>query len=396
MIIMPLGIASATPTATRHLPSLALWREGCTFLFDCGENTQMRMLQAGMKRSKIEYIFISHLDGDHIFGLLGLLSTFQLQRRDKKLTIVGPERIREFVEVNMKLAGLDLNFELEFTLLKEGFEHQVVVDDKEYFVEARPLQHTSFCVGYRFQEKDKPGKVDAEKAASLGITEDQHYKDLKAGKDVTLADGSTVKSSDIVGEHQKGQSFAYVTDTNFCENAILLADNVTILYHEATFSHSLKEKADESGHSSAQEAAIVAKTANVEKLVLSHFSARYTNQFVLLKEAKAVFANSWLANELKQIMTKPKQEKGILKPLIELVDANSGKPKAPAPKKRIPAKKTGGPKKRFTKRTNSRYYKSNEGGKPPRHEKVRKDSPHKPKKPLPITPRTPFDDFDRF
>lgn len=394
MIIMPLGVASATPTATRHLPSVALWREGRTFLFDCGENTQMRMLQAGMKRSKIEYIFISHLDGDHIFGLLGLLSTFQLQRREKKLTIVGPERIKDFVQTNMDLAGIELVFELDYVLVKEGFDHQVVVEDEDFFVEARPLQHTSFCVGYRFQEKDKPGKVDAHKASELGITEEEHFKELKAGNDVKLADGTVVKSSDVVGQPQTGESFAYVTDTVFCENAILLAEKVTILYHEATFSHNLKDKAEETGHSSAQDAAIVAKTANAERLVLSHFSARYTNQFILLKEAKAVFPESWLANELRQIMTKPKQEKGILKPTVELVDSNS-KPKAPPPKKRFTGKRRPGSKKRFTKRTNSRYYKSNEGAKP-RHEKVRKDNPHKPKKPLPITPRTPFDDFDRF
>lgn len=394
MIIMPLGVASATPTATRHLSSVALWREGQTFLFDCGENTQMRMLQAGMKRSKVEYIFISHLDGDHIFGLLGLLSTFQLQRREKKLVIIGPERIKDFIETNMTLAGMELVFDMEYVLIKEDFDHKVVLDEEEYFVEARPLQHTSFCVGYRFQEKDKPGKVDAKKASELGIEKDSQFKELKAGKDVTLSDGTVVKSDDIVGQPQAGESFAYVTDTVFCENAIRLADKATILYHEATFSHTLKEKAEETGHSTAQEAGIVAKTANAERLILSHFSARYTNQFLLLKEAKAVFPESWLANELRQIMTKPKQEKGIFKPTVELVDT-SGKPAVPAPKKRIPAKGRVGSKKRFTKRTNSRYYKSNEGDRP-RHEKVRRDNPHKPKKPLPITPRTPFDDFDRF
>ncbi|MEX2632962.1 MAG: ribonuclease Z [Balneolales bacterium] len=396
MIIMPLGVASATPTSTRHLSSVALWREGSTYLFDCGENTQMRMLQAGMKRSKIEYIFISHMDGDHIFGLLGLLSTFQLQRRDKKLTIVGPKKIKDFVQSNMKLTGLDLNYEINYTLLKEKFDHEVVVDEADFYVEARPLEHTSFCVGYRFQEKDKPGKVDAQKAGEFGITKDSDFKTLKAGSDVELEDGTLVRSSDIVGEAQAGESFAYVTDTVFCENAVKLADNVTILYHEATFSHTLKGKAEETGHSSAQEAAIVAKTANAGKLVLSHFSARYTNPFVLLKEAKEVFPESVVAAELKQIMTKPHLEKGIIKPTVELVDANF-KPKAqPEPKKKFIPKKTSGTKKRFTKRTNSRYYKSSDGDRPVRHERVRKDNPHKPKKPLPITPRTPFDDFDRF
>ncbi|MDX1639782.1 MAG: MBL fold metallo-hydrolase, partial [Balneolaceae bacterium] len=213
MIIVPLGVASATPTATRHLASVAVWREGSIFLFDCGENTQMRMLQGGMKRSKIECICLSHFDTDHFSGLIGLLSTLQLQRRDQKLTIVAPKGIKKFVEFNIDFAGLELTYPIDYVEVEEDFEHQRVLDEDEYYIEARPLNHSKFCIGYRFQEKDKPGKVDAEKAEKMGISEDWQYKELKAGNDVELDDGTIVKSHDIVGHPRPGDSFAYITDT---------------------------------------------------------------------------------------------------------------------------------------------------------------------------------------
>ncbi len=322
MIIMPLGVGSATPTADRHLASVAMWREGRIFLFDCGENCQMRMLQAGMKRSKIDYIFISHLDGDHFFGLPGLITTMQLQRREKPLHIVSPEGIQKFLDAAIDAVKLELCFDIVYHEIPIGTEHTVVAEETDFTVEARKLEHSTYCVGYRFQERDKPGKVNAELATSLGITEDQQFKDLKNGLDVTLADGSVVKSDDIVGETIRGTVFAYVTDTQFCENAVKLADHASILYHEATFGQNLKDKADETGHSTAQEAAIVAKTANAQRLVIGHFSARYTNPFVLLKEAKAVFDDTWIATELRPIMTDPEQERGIFQPPMQQRDSS--------------------------------------------------------------------------
>ncbi len=314
MIVMPLGTGSATPTADRHLASVALWREGRVFLFDCGENAQMRMLQAGMKRSKIDYIFITHLDGDHFFGLPGLITTMQLQRREKPLHIVSPEGLQAFVEAAIDAVKLELGFDLIFHEIPVGTDHMVVVEEEDFTVEVRKLEHPTYCVGYRFEERGKPGKVNADRAAELGITEDQQFKDLKAGQSVTLADGTTVHPDEIVGQPVRGHVFAYVTDTRFCENAVRLAENATILYHEATFGQNLKDKAVDTGHSTAQEAGIVAKTAGVERLVIGHFSARYTNAFVLLKEAKSVFDNTWVATELRPIMTDPAQEHDIFKP----------------------------------------------------------------------------------
>lgn len=408
MIIIPLGVSSATPTAVRHLPSVALWRDGNVFLFDCGENTQMRLLQAGVKRSKIESIFISHLDGDHIFGLFGLLSTLQLQRRDRELTIIGPKGLKKMIDAVFGTAELELEFPITYKELKSDFDHEVVLEGEEFYVEARPLKHNKFCIGYRFQEKDRPGKVDAAKATEAGISEDSQFKALKQGDDVTLEDGSVVHSADIVGDPRPGESFVYVTDTEFCENSIRLAENATILYHEATFGEPLKEKAEDTGHSSAQDAAIVAKTAKAQRLVIGHFSARYSNQFLLLKEARGVFEKTWLAYELRPIFTNPEQEKEIISPRVEIIDLKDKKAqRARKSFKPAPKRKGGFKKKRFKRKpANARYYKGGDSDRPqkPRYSKPHKrteegqgrPSPHRPSKPLPITPRTPFDDFDRF
>lgn len=404
MIIVPLGVASATPTAVRHLPSVALWREGDVHLFDCGENAQMRMLQAGIKRSKIENILISHFDVDHYSGLIGLISTLQLQRRENPLTIIGPTGIKEYVEWNIKFAKTELNFDINYVEVEEDFESQRVVDAEEYYIEARPLNHTAFCMGFRFQEKDKPGKVDAEKAHALGITEDEQFKALKAGEDIELEDGKVVKSYDIVGHPRPGDSFAYITDTKYCPNAVKLAMNTNILYHEATFSESLAEKAAETGHSTSADAARVANEAQTKLLVIGHFSARYTNPFVLLREARAKFFPAWLATELRPIYTNPSQEKGIVKQKVHLKEIDESQSQKPR-------------KKKFDKGGGSKRFRSRKGGSSDRRSKSRDDSgerrkrrPERQKRDYNnnndnkgssrptkhITPRTPFDNFDRF
>jgi ribonuclease Z len=411
MIIVPLGVASATPTATRHLPSVALWREGTICLFDCGENTQMRMLQAGLKRSKVDYIFITHFDVDHYSGLIGLLSTLQLQRRDNTLTITGPKGIKKYVEWNFKFAEVDLNFEIKYVEIEDDFEGGKVIDEEEFYVEARPLKHNKFCVGYRFQEKDKPGKVNAEKAEAMGISEDWQYKDLKAGKDVELDDGTVVESSDIVGHPRPGDSFAYITDTSYHPNSVKLAMNTNILLHEATFSENLADKAEETGHSTSIDAARVANEAQTKLLVITHFSARYTNPFVLLREARKDFFPAWLATELRPIFTDPAHEKGIIQPKVYIKEIDGSSSGSGDKKSR--GKSSGGKKKRFRKRKNykgkgsgSGNYSSRRKSDNDKNKKSRSSDNYRRKKdnrddnserkPRPITPRTPFDDFDRF
>lgn len=419
MIIVPLGVASATPTATRHLSSVALWREGDIHLFDCGENAQMRMLQAGLKRSKIENIFISHFDVDHYSGLIGLISTLQLQRRENDLTIVGPEGIKEFVEWNVKFSKLELSYNINYVEVAEDIESERVVDDDEYYVEARPLNHTKFCMGFRFQEKDKPGKVDAEKAEKLGITEDEQYKTLKAGDDVELEDGTVIKSYEIVGHPRPGDSFAYITDTKYCPNSVKLAMNTNILYHEATFSENLADKASETGHSTSADAARVANEAQTKLLVISHFSARYTNPFILLREAREKFFPAWLATELRPIFTNPSQEKGIVqqKVYIKEIDdkkssgsgGKSSRGSSDRSKKNFRKRKSSSGRSRSSsdRGSSNRRSRSDQGRK--RRDSSSRDHSDKRDKrdqndnnegtsrpPKHITPRTPFDDFDRF
>lgn len=354
MIVVPLGVASATPTAVRHLPAVALWREGSVFLFDCGENAQMRMLQAGIKRSKIECVFISHFDVDHFSGLIGLLSTLQLQRRERPLTLIGPKGLQEFVEWNLNFSSIELGFEIVFVEVEDSIEEATVVDEEDYYVVARPLKHRRFCLGYRFQEKDKPGKVNAELATELGVTDDSHFKALKAGEDVTLDDGTIIKSSEIVGHPRPGDSFAYVTDTEYCPNAVKLALNTNILYHEATFSDTLADKASETGHSSAKDAARVATEAQTKLLVIGHFSARYTNPHVLLKEAREGFYPTWLANELRPIFTDPSHERGIVSPKVELRELKGGRPEGGRPSHRSDNRSSGGRNFRHRKSFNDR------------------------------------------
>lgn len=421
MIVVPLGVASATPTAVRHLPSVALWREGSVFLFDCGENAQMRMLQAGIKRSKIEAIFITHFDVDHYAGLLGLLATFQLQRRDKELVITGPEGIQDFVEWNLKFAEIEPSYDIKYHEIAKDIESDVVLDSEEYYVEARPLKHNKFCVGYRFQEKDRPGKVDADKAQKMGISEDAQYKELKAGNDVTLDDGTVVKSTDIVGHPRPGDSFAYITDTEYTPNSVKLAMNTNILYHEATFGKDLHEKASETGHSSTVDAARVATEAQTKLLVIGHFSARYTNAHDLLKEAREGFFPAWLANELRPIFTDPTHERGIITPKVEineLSDKSSGgknykgkKNYKSSGKKNFRSRKGGSSNRsknysksssrsssdRSSNRSSNKDYKRKTYGSSTysaniKDKKDDSDSNSHRK----ITPRSSYDDFDRF
>ncbi|MEX0593259.1 MAG: ribonuclease Z [Balneolaceae bacterium] len=412
MIIVPLGVASATPTATRHLPSIALWREGSISLFDCGENTQMRMLQAGMKRSRVDHVFLSHFDVDHYTGLIGLLSTLQLQRRERELIIVAPEGIRSYVEWNMSFGEVDVQYPIRYIEIEKDFEGGTVLDEEEYFVEARPLKHNRFCLGYRFQEKDKPGKVDAEKAMKMGIDQDWQYKELKAGNDVTLDDGSVVPAAEIVGHPRPGDSFAYITDSTYSPNSVKLAMNTNILVHEATFSATLAEKATETGHSTSLDAARVANESQTKLLVITHFSARYTNPFVLLREARQEFFPAWLATELRPIFTDPAHEKGIIEPRVFIKelsdrkgtnqrgrDSRSGRatnrPSAAQGRKRR-AKISNNSSERDKSRTGRRRRSesSSSGERRPRRRQVERREPTR--QPRPITPRTPFDDFDRF
>ena len=298
--VIPLGTASAMPTRERHLSSTAVVCGGSMVLFDCGEGTQFRMMQAGLKRPRIDAVFITHLHGDHYFGLMGLLSTLALLKRTAPLTLVGPAGLEALLQ---KLPGVradELTFSIEHVALWDDLVHAVVFETEDFTVEARPVEHRVFTVGYRFQEKTRPGRLDVDRARALGVTEYRHYRALKAGEAVTLDDGSVVLPEAVVGPPRPGQAFAYITDTRPCEAAVTLARDAALLYHEATFGDDLPERAAETGHSTARQAAEIARRAGAARLLLGHFSARYKDVSGLVEEARSVFQNTEAAEELKR------------------------------------------------------------------------------------------------
>lgn len=299
--IVPLGTASAIPTRERNPSALALVRKGRILLFDCGEGTQLRLLEAGLKPTRIDAIFITHLHGDHFFGLMGLLSTLSLMDRTEPLTIVAPVGL---YSVLCDVPGLNvegLGFDVGFRELPDTLQHEVVFENPGYTVEARPIEHRTFSAGYRFEEHRRPGHLDPERARNLGVTAHADFRALKRGEEVRV-NGRVVLPEEVVGPERPGQSFAYVTDTRPCENGRVLARGVDLLYHDATFTETFHARAVETAHSTASEAADVARRAGAKRLLLGHFSARYTDASPLLEEAQSVFQNTEVAEELKRYL----------------------------------------------------------------------------------------------
>lgn len=298
--IIPLGTASAIPTRERHPSALALVRKGRILLFDCGEGTQMRLMKAGLRPTRIDVVFITHLHGDHFFGLMGLLSTLSLMDRVDPLTVVAPVGLADLIYA---MPGLDVErfgFDLAFIEFSEALQKERVYEDEEVWVEARSIEHRTLTAGYRFEEKPKPGHLDVDRARALGVTEYAHFRALKKGEDVALEDGGTVTPEEVIGPERRGRSFAYVTDTRPCENGWVLARDADLIYHEATFAEEFRDRAVETAHSTAREAAEVARRAGAKRLLIGHFSARYTNAGALLGEAQTVFQNTEVAEELKR------------------------------------------------------------------------------------------------
>ncbi len=298
--VIPLGTASAIPTRARHLASTAVLCGGSMVLFDCGEGTQFRLMDAGLKRSRIDAICITHLHGDHYFGLMGILSSMTLLKREAPLTLVGPAGIEAILEALPGVRAEERTFPIDYVVLWDDLTRAVVYETDTYTVEARPVDHRVFTVGYRFQEKTKPGHLDVERARALGVTDYRHYRALKAGETVTLDDGRRVLPEAVVGPPRPGPAFAYVTDTRPCEAAATLARGAALLYHEATFGDDMPQRAAETGHSTARQAAGIALRAQVQKLILGHFSARYKDVSGLVEEARSVFKNTEAAEELKR------------------------------------------------------------------------------------------------
>ena len=298
-----LGTGAGIPAKSRNVTSIALKlleERGTIWLFDCGEATQHQILHTSIKPGRIDKIFITHLHGDHIYGLPGLLSSRSFQGGETVLTLYGPTGIKEFVEVSLRVSGTYLKYPLEIVEMEEG----IIFEDEEFTVEARKLDHGILSYGYRVVEKDRPGTLLVDKLQELGIHPGPIYKTIKAGEPVVLEDGTTIEAQSFLGPNQKGRIVAILGDTRMCEAAQLLAAEADLLIHEATFAQDAGEMAYSYFHSTTGQAAEIAKKANVKKLCLTHISSRYDRNAAeeLVKEAQKIFPNSDIAEDFKSII----------------------------------------------------------------------------------------------
>jgi ribonuclease Z len=303
MRIVLLGTSSAVPTLTRGLSATAVVREGDVFLFDCGEGTQIQLMRSGVKRSRIHSIFIGHLHGDHLYGIAGLLSTMQLDGREEPLNVFGPEGLRGYLSASFRNSDLQqFPFKLHVQEFPRGYRGRVV-EGEEFYVDALPLEHSIFCLGWRLQEKTKAGTFNLEEAERLGIPRGPLYGKLQHGESVTLANGKTITPDMVLGPERPGKSVVYCLDTQFSERSIELADKCTALVHETTFGSEAVDMARERKHSTMQDAARVAKEAGCTQLIATHFSSRYDGRQVkeIANEARSTFENIVVGKDLLEI-----------------------------------------------------------------------------------------------
>ena len=294
-----LGTSAGSPTAERNVSSIMLdlrQERGRLWLFDSGEATQMQMQKAKFSLSKLEMIFLTHLHGDHLFGLPGVLTSRSLMQNQSALTLVGPKGIKQFIQTAIEVSCSWLSYSLNIIEIEQD---SLVFEDNKFRVEAKLLQHRVPSFGYRIVEKDLPAKLDINKLKKDNIQIDSHYAYLKEGLTVTLEDGRTISGKDYQGVIKQGKKLAILGDTIPCQASINLAENVDLLVHEATQEQALEAKAIERGHSTTVHAASIAKQANAKRLIITHISPRYSLQDnqKLVTEARSIFANTEIATD---------------------------------------------------------------------------------------------------
>lgn len=295
MRLITLGTGAGRPTLQRHTSATALEFEGETFLFDCGEATQLQLIRSPLKWGKMTAIFIGHLHGDHVFGLPGLLGTMSLAERQEPLRVFGPKGLQEYLRIHQESHSLWINYPLE---VHEIEAPGLVFETERYQVFTAPLRHIIPCWGYAFRERPRPGLFDEAKAKALGIPEGPERMDLVRGRAVRLADGRVITPEVVVGPARPGRSMAYGLDTGPAPELVELAGGVDLLVHEATFHREFEAEAHQWGHSTAADAAHAAREAGARRLVLTHISQRYLDPRVLLEEADKVFPHPEAAEDL--------------------------------------------------------------------------------------------------
>ncbi len=290
-----LGSSSATPIFNRNPTSQALNVNERLYLIDCGEGTQQQMLRFDVKASRIDDIFISHLHGDHYLGLIGLLSSMHLNGRKKELTLYCPPHLKEIIDLQFKYSETILQYPLEFkfTNTQRG---EVILDNQDVTVESIPLDHGIACTGFLFREKKRQRKLLKEKIENLQIPV-AHFSALKKGADYVAENGTVYKNETLTIDSDEPRTYVYCSDTSFSETYFHQISDATMLYHEATFLHNMLDRANETHHTTALQAAEVALRTNAKKLLIGHFSARYKTLTELLDEARSVFPATELAIE---------------------------------------------------------------------------------------------------
>ncbi|GAA4231305.1 ribonuclease Z [Postechiella marina] len=290
-----LGCYSATPRAITNTTAQVLEINNNMFLIDCGEGTQVHLRKHKIKFNRIKRVFISHLHGDHFFGLVGLISTFRLLTREADLHVYGPKGIKEIVTLQMKLADSWTNYNLYFHELTSD-KSELIFEDDTVEVYTIPLEHRIYTNGYLFKEKAHDLKIDIEavKEANINVA---YYRKLKQGFDVENEDGVLIDHKKVTQKGKKAQSYAFCSDTVYKEDIVPIIKDVDVLYHESTFLDQHAHLAPRTKHSTAKEAAIIAKKANVGTLLLGHYSTRYGDLKPFKDEAKKVFNNVELSED---------------------------------------------------------------------------------------------------
>jgi len=290
-----LGSSSAVPTSKRNLTAHVLNVHERFFLIDCGEGTQIQLRRNKIRFGKINHIFISHLHGDHIFGLFGLISTFNLLNRDKNLHIYAHSELENILKRHIEYFERNLSFEIIYHHINPKL-NETIFEDSKLTVETIPLKHRIPCCGFLFKEKPHLKNIKKNFIEKYAIPIAQIQK-IKEGDDFVTESGKIIPNAEITLPQFKQRSYAYCTDTAYYEKIIPIINNVDLLFHESTYANNLKKQAKETFHSTAEQAATIAKKANAGKLLIGHFSARYKDIADLINEARSVFENTIAAED---------------------------------------------------------------------------------------------------
>jgi ribonuclease Z len=288
-----LGNNSAVPAFNRHPTSQVVTHDGNNYLVDCGEGTQIQMIKYKIRRGKISHIFISHLHGDHYFGLVGLINTFGLLSHKQELHIYGPELLKQIIEMQLRVAETNLSYDLHFHAVTEN---AVLVDDEKIRIKCFRTNHRIQCFGFSFEEKMLKRKLLIDKVRKYDIPV-SFYTSLQQGLDYITPKGERIKNDDITAAPDRGKRYAFCADTKYDESIIEHIYGADMIYHETTYLDNLRDKADERFHCTTKQAAMIAQKAMINKLLIGHFSSKYNSLDQFLEEAREVFPNTEIAIE---------------------------------------------------------------------------------------------------